>query len=160
MKTLVYPGSFDPITLGHIDIIERASKLCENLIVLIAENPHKNPLFTTGEKLEMINKVIVNKKLANVSVDTFKGLTVDYAKSKNATLVRGLRNVNDFENEYTIFSFNRDLCEEIDTIILFPTSVGRFVSASAVKELAINGADVSHYIPKEVVPYLKKKLSK
>lgn len=149
MKKAVYAGSFDPITNGHVDIIKRASKLFNELYVLVTENIGKSPTFTTEERMNMIKKVIT---CSNVHIHSTDDLVVKFAKEKGATtMVRGLRNISDFESEIALYHFNRHIDKEIETIILFPSHRHTYLSSSAVKELIYYNADISPYVPKILI---------
>lgn len=159
MRKGVYPGSFDPITIGHVDIIKRAALLVDELHVLVADNISKKKSFTTLERINMIKDVL--KDVPNVVVNASTDLVIRYAKANNINLlVRGLRNIQDYENEYALYQFNRNLDPEIETIILFPSSKNNFVSSSAIKELVYHHADISAYLPKEVIPFVEERLHK
>lgn len=155
-KVAVYPGSFDPITKGHINIIERVCKLFDQVIVLIAENPQKKTTFTVSEREAMIATIF--QSFPNVKVDHTSGLTLDYVRENNAdVLVRGLRAATDFEYEFQIMSANRIIAPEIETIFLMTSNEYTFVSSSIVKEIFFGGADVSTLVPKVVIDALAKK---
>ena len=133
MKIAVYPGSFDPITCGHLDIIERTSKIFDKVVVLVAVNPNKKAIFTTEEKVNMIK--IATKHLNNVDVQFSADLVSKYAKSINANvIIRGLRNFNDYQDEISLFQFNRSIAPNIDTFALFPSANNLFLSSSSIKE--------------------------
>jgi len=150
MKIAIYPGSYDPITNGHLDIIERSSKLFDKIIVAVARNAEKGTaLFTVSERITMINQSIIH--LRNVKVDEFDGLLVDYAVSRNANaIIRGLRALSDFEFEFKMALMNRSLKEEISTVFMMPHEKYTHISSSLVKEVASLGGDVSSYVPKHV----------
>ena len=153
MKAL-YPGSFDPITLGHLDLIERSSKLFESVIVLVAINSEKQYLFSLAERIELIENSI--QHLDNVKVDSFSGLTVNYAKKQNArTIIRGLRAVSDFEKELQMAQINHSLKPEIETLFLATASEYSFLSSSIVKEVARFGGSVEHLVPLGVAKALR-----
>lgn len=159
MKTCIYPGSFDPITYGHIDIIERASKITDKLIVAVLNNYDKHSLFTVEERLEMIKDSV--KDFNNVEVESFEGLLVDYVKSKDAQLIiRGLRAVTDFEYELQMAQTNRELYKDIDTIFLLTNLKYSYVSSSAVKQVASFNGDVSKFVTPFVADKLKRKYNK
>lgn len=159
MKKAIYPGTFDPITLGHLDIIERSSKIFDEVIVGILVNNTKTPLFTVEERVEMIKKAV--KDLPNVTVVSFNGLLVDFAKDKKAQcIVRGLRAVTDFEYELQMTQTNKVIAPEIDTIFLTTSLKYSFLSSSGVKELAAFGADIDRFVPPEVAERLKEKYKK
>lgn len=155
--TAVYPGSFDPITLGHIDIIERISKLYDHVIVLISENPEKAALFSSSEKTALIEKSLSHLK--NISVDVYYGLTVDYVKAKKAqVIVRGLRAVVDFEYEMTMASVNKKLAPKVETVMAFATPELYFISSRGVKEVAKHGGSLKDLVPSHVEKALVKKM--
>ncbi len=150
----LYPGSFDPITLGHLDIIERGSKLFEKVIVTILRNPNKQPLFTVDKRVEQIR--LCTQHLDNVEIDHFLGLTVDYAKSHQAgVLLRGLRVLSDFEKELQMAHTNKTLWEELETVFLATQKEYSFLSSSIVKEIAQFGGDISHLVPDNVIQDIK-----
>lgn len=155
----IYAGSFDPITLGHLDIIRRAADVVDLLIIGVLNNSSKVPAFTVEERVEMIRKV--TKDIPNVEVQSFSGLTVDFAKEQGAkVLVRGLRAVSDFEYELQIAQLNHKLNPEVDTIF-FTTSVEySYLSSSIVREIAGYGGDISQFVPAEVVTDVYDKLKK
>lgn len=145
-KIAICSGSFDPITLGHIDIIKRGAKIFDELIVVVLTNPAKNSLFTVEERMELIQKV--TKDIPNVSVDSYDGLLVDYAKMKNANVIlRGLRAVSDFEYEMQISSVNKTLSSDIETFFMMTKNNYSFLSSSVVKEVAKFGGDISKFVP-------------
>jgi len=152
----IYPGSFDPITNGHIDIIERCSKLFDKLIVAVLTNPQKKPLFTVEERKKMIEQSI--KHISNVEVDNFSGLLVDFARLKNANvIVKGLRAVSDFEYELQMALMNKKLDSKLETIFIMTSSKYSFLSSSIVKEVASFGGCVSNLVPPIVDMKLKEK---
>ncbi|MDY5853583.1 MAG: pantetheine-phosphate adenylyltransferase [Bacilli bacterium] len=152
----VYPGSFDPITNGHLNIINRASKLYDELIVLVAISPAKKPFFSIEEKVNMIKDSV--KDLPNVKVDFYEGLVVDYASKNNVqVLVRGLRAVSDFEYEFQLAAANRFINNEIEMVFFMANSENNFISSSMIKEMALAGQDVSSLVPPMVTKYLKEK---
>lgn len=149
----VYPGSFDPVTNGHLDIIERASRGVDELIIAVLVNSEKNPLFSMQERVDMLNAVTAH--LDNVSVKTFDGLTVNFARENGAKLlIRGLRAVTDFEYEMQIAQTNRKLDPEIDTIFFTSSLEYSYLSSTIVKELARYGSDVSEMVPEIVAKAL------
>ena len=159
MRTAIYPGSFDPLTNGHLDLIQRAAKLFDQVIVAIAKNESKRPLFTLDERLEMVAHGI--KSLPNVSADTFEGLLVNYAENRSGqAIIRGLRAVSDFEFEFQLALMNRKLNERIETIFMMPKDTYTFLSSRIVKEIARLGGDVSTFVPPQVCAALARKLSK
>ncbi|EDO0725162.1 pantetheine-phosphate adenylyltransferase [Listeria monocytogenes] len=148
-KIAVIPGTFDPITNGHLDIIERAAKIFDVLYVSVLNNSSKKPLFTIEERMEMIRQVTAH--LPNVQVESASGLTVDYAATRGATaIVRGLRAVSDFEYEMQIASMNRTLNAEIETFFIMTNTKYSFLSSSMVKEVAQNQGDISELVPEIV----------
>lgn len=155
MKIAVYPGSFDPITNGHLDVLERAIGLFDLVWITVAKNSTKTPIFTTDERVELIQTATVH--LPRVEVDTFDGLIVDYARSKNATaLIRGLRAVSDFEFEFQVALMNRKLAQEITTVFLMPNEKYTYLNSSIVRELARLHTDVSDFVPPNVSAALKR----
>ncbi len=141
----IYPGSFDPITLGHIDIIERGAKLFDKVIVAVLSNPSKNPLFSVDQRLEQISEC--TQHIQNVKVDSFVGLTVEYAKLHHAgVLLRGLRVLSDFEKELQMAHTNKTLNQEIETVFLATTKEYSFLSSSIVKEIAQFGGSINHLV--------------
>ena len=156
MIKAVYPGSFDPITNGHLNIINRASKLYDELIVLVAISPAKKPFFSIEEKVNMIKDSV--KDLPNVKIDFYEGLVVDYASKNNVqVLVRGLRAVSDFEYEFQLAAANRFINNEIEMVFFMANSENNFISSSMIKEMALAGQDVSSLVPPMVTKYLKEK---
>lgn len=150
MKVAIYPGSFDPITNGHLDIIERASKMCDSLIVSIIYNPNKQPLFTLEERVELVKEVV--KQYSNVSVESFSGLLIDYAKQKEATaIVKGLRAISDFEYEFQMALMNQKLCPDVETVFLMTSSEYSFLSSSLIKEVAKFGGSIKGLVPEIVL---------
>ena len=145
----IYPGSFDPITLGHLDIIERGSQLFSQVIVAVLRNPNKSPLFSVQQRLEQIRQSTTH--LDNVEIDAFEGLTVEYAaRSKAKVLLRGLRAISDFEVELQMAHTNKTLSTEIETVFLATSNEYSFLSSSVVKEIARFGGSVNHLVPSHV----------
>lgn len=145
----IYPGSFDPITFGHLDIITRGSRLFDKVIVVVSRNPGKTPLFSTEQRLEQIQSSISH--LSNVEVDDYEGLTIAYAKSRNAqVLLRGLRVLSDFEKELQMAHTNKTLAEDIETLFLSTSTEYSFLSSSLVKEIARFGGPLEHLVPHHV----------
>ena len=156
-KIAIVPGSFDPITYGHIDIIKRSAQLFDEVIVAILVNPDKKYLFTLEEREEMINESI--KDFNNVKVDSFSGLLVNYAKKVNSTvIVRGLRAVSDFEYEMQLTFMNKALVDNIETFYMMANKQYSFISSSIVKGVSGFGADLSKFVPKHVEERLEKKV--
>ena len=157
MRTAIYPGSFDPPTNGHLDVVQRAAKLFDRVIVAVAKNEGKHPLFTFKERLALVKESV--KDLPNVEADAFDGLLVDYVVAKNArAIVRGLRAVSDFEFEFQLALMNRKLNENVETIFMMPKDTYTFLSSRIVKEIARLGGDVSPFVPSHVKTALVKKL--
>jgi len=151
----LYPGSFDPVTNGHLDIAERAFKICDELHVAVVANPSKNPLFSVEERVELLKKT--TQHLPKVVISSFNGLLVDYAKEINAGIIfRGLRAVSDFEFEFQMALINRNLNTDIEVVFLVPNEKFIFLSSSSIKEVARLGGDVSGFVPPEVEKALRK----
>ena len=157
MRTVIYPGSFDPFTNGHLDVVERAAKLFDRVIVAVAQNADKQTLFTQTERKLQIATVLDD--FQNVEVTEFKGLLVEFAKAQHAeAIIRGLRAVSDFEFEFQLALMNRKLEEEIETIFMMPREAYTFLSSKLVKEIAQLGGDVSAFVPANVEQALLNKL--
>lgn len=156
MKTAIYPGSFDPVTLGHLDIIKRSAGMFDKLIVLVLKNSAKKSLFTAEERVSMMKGLV--KDMPNVCVDTNDGLLVDYAKEKNATIViRGLRTTTDFEYELQLAHTNNMEYKELETIFLATGMEYSYLSSTVVKEFASYHGDISRFVPPEIVPLVEAK---
>ncbi|HUA68687.1 MAG TPA: pantetheine-phosphate adenylyltransferase [Candidatus Saccharimonadales bacterium] len=156
MQTVIYPGSFDPLTNGHLDVIQRAVKLSDRVIVAVAKNEDKHPLFTLDERLALVKKAV--RHLPGVIADAFDGLLVEYVVSRKAqAIVRGLRAVSDFEFEFQLALMNRKLNENIETIFMMPKDTYTFLSSRIVKEIARLGGDVAPFVPPHVQTALAKK---
>lgn len=156
MRTAICPGSFDPVTLGHLDIIGRASLIFSRLIVAVSRNPIKNPLFTIEERVEMLREVL--SSYPNVEIDSFGGLTVDYAIAHKAkAVVRGLRVISDFENEFRMALTNKKLACHLETVFLMSRAEYSFISSTTVKEVAAFGGSVRGLVPPLVEKRLKDK---
>ena len=158
MRTAIYPGSFDPLTNGHLDLVQRATKLFDRVIVAVAKSESKAPLFTLEERVELVRQAVGN--MPRVKVDDFDGLLVEYvARRKAQAVVRGLRAVSDFEFEFQLALMNRKLDERIETIFMMPKDTYTFLSSRIVKEIARLGGDVSTFVPAHVRTALKNKLA-
>ncbi len=145
----MYPGTFDPITLGHEDLVRRAGRLFDRVVIAIAANPGKEPMFTLDERVELARDAL--KRIDNVEVTGYDGLTVDFARRHGlAVIVRGLRAVSDFEYEFQLANMNRHLTDEVETAFLTPTEKYTFISSSLVREVAKLGGDVSAFVPANV----------
>ncbi|MGN0480076.1 MAG: pantetheine-phosphate adenylyltransferase [Lachnospiraceae bacterium] len=159
MKKAIYPGSFDPVTLGHLDIIERSAKLTDHLIVGVLMNNTKSPLFSVEERVNMLKEVTCH--IPNVEVIGFSGLLVDFAKQQGVSIiVRGLRAVTDFEYELQMSQTNRIVSDDIDTIFLNTNLKYAYLSSSVVKEIARYGGDISKFVPECIIDKVKEKYSK
>ena len=158
MKTAIYPGSFDPPTMGHLDIIKRASKVSDKLIVAILNNPHKkNPMFSIEDREKMLT--LITKELENVEIDYFEGLLVDYAVKKQAQIIiKGLRAISDFENEFQMALTNRKLTPEVETVFMMTNDKYSFLSSSVVKEILYFGGCVDQLIPEQVNEFISQKI--
>lgn len=153
----IYPGSFDPVTYGHIDLIKRAQEIFSELIVAVAHNPHKKPLFTVKERVGLLKKATAG--INGIIIDDFDGLVVDYAtKQKAKVLIRGLRMISDFEYEFQMALTNRKLNPHIETIFLMPQESYSYLSSKLLKEAASLGADLSSFVPDFVENALRRKL--
>ena len=157
MRTAIYPGSFDPFTNGHLDLVQRVAKLFDRVIVAVALSEGKRPLFAVEERLELVREAV--KSISNVEADAFDGLLVDYVVAKQArAIVRGLRAVSDFEFEFQMALMNRKLSENVETIFMMPKDTYVFLSSRITKEIARLGGDVSSFVPPHVERALKLKL--
>ena len=159
MITAIYPGTFDPITHGHVDIIMRAAKLCDHLVIAIADNHEKNPMFSPAERAEMVeHEIATNDKLTpyKITVKSFSGLLVDFAIQMNAcAVIRGLRAVSDFEYEFQMAAMNRRLAPTVESIFVMASEHHQFISSRSVKEVARFGGDISQFVS----PYIKKQIT-
>ena len=150
MRTAICPGSYDPITLGHLNVIRRAARLFDKVVVCVGVNAGKHALFTLEERMDHIRRVTA--RLGNVEVASWEGLQVDFAKNyENPVLVRGLRTITDFEYEFQMEMFNKRLNKDVETIFLAAAEKYTYLSSSAVRELALYGADLSSYVPYEIL---------
>ena len=157
MKIAVYPGSFDPVSNGHLDIIYRSSKVFDKVYVPCSINPNKKYSFTTEERVEMLK--YATRDLPNVYVESSDKLMLEYAHEVKANvIVRGIRNIMDYENEITRFQFNRSIDSNVDTFILFPSADNLFLSSSSIKELVKFDSDITNYVPKGLAEKIVKKL--
>lgn len=153
MKIAIYPGSFDPITKGHLDVLETSARIFDKVIIAVAKNSEKNGFLTTAERVNLIKESA--KHLPNVEVDSFDGLTIEYAKKRNAQiLIRGLRAVSDFEYEMQLSQTNSVLANEIQTVFLITKPENSFISSSTVREILLNKGDISKFVPLPVYEYL------
>jgi len=161
--TAIYPGSFDPVTNGHLDIIERGATLTDRLIVSVAINIGKSPMFTIEERVELLRQEVDTMKIekgltATIEVQTFSGLLIDYAQSVGAKMIlRGLRAVTDFDYEFQMTGMNRRMRRDIETVFLMASERNQFIASRMVKEVALLGGDVSVFVPKRVAEALKER---
>ena len=159
MRTAVYPGSFDPITNGHLDVIQRAARLFDRVIVAVAINESKAPMFTMAQRKDLTARAV--QHLPNVEVDTFTGLLVDYVVAKKGeAVIRGLRAVSDFEFEFQLALMNRKLNEKVETIFMMPKETYTFISSRMIKEVARLGGNISSFVPTHVAEALHEKVDK
>ena len=159
MKIAIYPGSFDPVTSGHLNIIQRAANIFDKLIVCVMVNAGKNPMFTLEERVELIRRV--TQGLSNVEVDSSSELLADYAKRKGScVIVKGLRAGSDFENEFQVALINHKINPNLDTMFLTAESQYMYLSSSTVKELGTYGVDLSDFLPKEIIPDFQERIEK
>ncbi|MBY6187942.1 pantetheine-phosphate adenylyltransferase [Marinobacter hydrocarbonoclasticus] len=158
-QTAIYPGTFDPITNGHLDLIQRASRMFDRVIVGIAASPSKRPMFTLEERVALVQTVVA--ELGNVEVVGFSGLLAEFAREQNArVLVRGLRAVSDFEYEFQLANMNRRLNPELESVFLTPSEENSFISSTLVKEVAIHGGNVTEFLPPAVQKALAEAIAK
>src|ERR1043166_1383789 len=158
MRTAIYPGSFDPLTNGHLDVIERAVKLFDRVVVAVAKNESKQPLFTLEERMDLVRRSVPH--LPNVETDSFECLLVDYVEQRSAqAIVRGLRAISDFEFEFQLALMNRKLNERVETIFMMPKDTYTFLSSRIIKEIARLGGDISSFVPKVVQEALANRLN-
>lgn len=161
MKIAVCPGSFDPVTKGHLDIISRASKLFDQVIVVVMSNAAKSPLFTQVERMELLQRVVTAAGITNVTVDCYDGLLADYVKMRNATaIVKGLRAMSDFEYEFQMALTNRKIYPEAETVFLTTAAENMYLSSSLVKQVGQLGGDISDFVPACILPDITKKIRK
>ena len=155
---VVYPGSFDPVTYGHLDIIKRAARVFDKLVVAVFVNPVKDPLFTREERVNLLKESINKLSFDNIEIDSFCGLTMEYVKSQKASaIIRGLRAVSDFEGEFQMASMNKQIDGDIETIFLMTDTKYAFLSSSVIKEVAQFGGNIEELVPKCVLIALKEK---
>jgi pantetheine-phosphate adenylyltransferase len=157
MRIWVYPGSFDPVTVGHLDIIERASHLCDKLFVAVLNNIYKKATFSVDDRIDMLNRAI--NGLPNVQTGSFEGLLADYAQQQCAqAIVRGLRAVSDFEMEFQIAAMNRKLAPDVETVFIMTSTEYSFVSSTMAKDVGRHGGDISSLIPQPNLDFVKNAL--
>ena len=158
-RRAIYPGTFDPVTYGHLDVIKRAAALYDKVFIAVAQSDEKSPLFSVEERVAMITEAVVG--IANVEVEAFEGLVVDYAVKKSAkVVVRGLRMISDFEYEFQMALTNRKLNLDIETVFMMPNESYSYLSSKLIKEIALLGADISEFVPGNVEKKLKEKLER
>lgn len=158
MRTALYPGTFDPLTYGHMDIIERAAAMYDRVIVTVAKNPKKSPMFTSEERVKMIREAI--KPWTNVTCESFDGLIVNFAKSHQASvLIRGIRVLSDFENELQMAHVNRRLAHDVVTVFLMPGEKYTYLNSAIVKELALFGGDIQSFVTPAIAEMIRKKMN-
>ena len=159
MRIAVCPGSFDPVTLGHLDIISRASRIFDRIIVAVPVNPSKTASFSVEERMELLHRVCAEDRLENVEIDKVTGLLADYAREKGAmTIIKGLRAMSDFEYEFQQALTNKKLNPELETMFLATSAENMFLSSSMVKQVAGFGGDISHFVPACILQTIKERL--
>mgnify|MGYP001412452923 CR=1 FL=1 len=157
MNIAIYPGSFDPVTNGHLDVIKRSSKIFDKVIVAVARNPNKTPMFSIEERVKLIERVV--ESMPNVEVDHFEGLLVDYANEKNCSvIIKGLRAISDFEYEFQMALMNRKLDPSIETLFMMTSYKYSFLSSSMMKEIGKLGGCIRELVPEEILPDVQAKL--
>ncbi len=157
-RVAIYPGTFDPLTNGHADLIDRASRMFQRVVVAIAESPHKKPAFSLAERIDLAERVLDAQGVANVEVVGFSDLLAHFVQERRAgVILRGLRAVSDFEYEFQLASMNRHLIQDAETVFLTPAEEYSFISSSLVKEIARLGGDVSEFVDARVVDALKRR---
>lgn len=162
MKIGLYPGTFDPLTNGHLDIIVRSSTLCDKLIIAVAKNPSKNPFFSINKRIDLINEALLLNKIDTklVYAESFDNLLIDFAKNNSVSIIiRGLRVVSDFDYEFQMAGMNKRLNSNIETVFLMASETNQFIASRFVKEVASLGGDVSSFVPKNVNNEIIKKFS-
>ncbi len=158
MRRAVYPGTFDPVTYGHLDVIKRGSKIFDELVVAVGHNPLKDPLFTINERMDMISKN--TKNISNIKVDCFKGMLIDYMKEMQTNVIlRGIRTVSDFEYEFQRALTNRVLKTDIETVFVMTSQEYSFLNSSLIKEAVSLGGDISKFVPSDVEKLLQQKFA-
>lgn len=156
-RRAIYPGSFDPVTFGHLDLIKRAKSIFEEIFIVIAVNPQKQTLFSLEERVALMKRAV--KSISGIYVESFDGLTVDYAKAKKAgAIIRGLRATSDFDYEFQMAITNRKLSTKIDTIFLMPSENHFYISSRLIKEIASHQGDISNYVPDFVAQNIREKI--
>ncbi len=160
-RTAIYPGSFDPVTLGHLDIISRASRIFDKIIVAVPVNPEKHASFSVEERMELLRAACAEEGIQNVEVDRVTGLLADYAREKGVmTIIKGLRAVTDFEYEFQQALTNKRLNPELETMFMATSAENMFLSSSMVKQIAGFGGDISHFVPSCILQTIKERLCK
>ena len=158
MRIAIYPGTFDPITYGHLDLLKRASKLFDRIVVAVSDNLQKNPFFSLTERKELVQRTV--QDMENVEVDIFSELLVQYAKRKGASvIIRGLRAVSDFEYEFQMALMNQKLARDLETVYLMPSEEYTYINSTIAKEVFYLGGDVDRFLPSVVIEALEKKRS-
>ncbi len=158
MRKAVYPGTFDPVTYGHLDVIKRGSKIFDELVVAVGHNPLKDPLFTINERMDMISKN--TKNISNIKVDSFEGMLTDYMKEMQTNVIlRGIRTVSDFEYEFQRALANRVLKTDIETVFVMTSQEYSFLNSSLIKEAVSLGGDISKFVPSDVEKLLQQKFA-
>ncbi|MBP2031620.1 pantetheine-phosphate adenylyltransferase [Clostridium algifaecis] len=156
MSVAVYPGSFDPITNGHVDIIERSAAIFDKVIVAVLVNPEKKGFFSIEERVKLIKKVV--GRMTNVYVESFSGLLVDFMKQRNAkVMVKGLRAVSDFEYEFNMSLMNKKLCPEVETMFMMTSAMNSFLSSTSVKQVVMFGGSIKGLVPDDIIPDIVKR---
>lgn len=159
MRKAIYAGTFDPVTKGHLDVVERGSRIFDELIVAVADNPSKKSIFSRQERVRHIRKLVT--KYPNVRVDTFKGLLIDYVRTQDTNIIlRGIRTVSDFEYEFQMALTNRALAPDIETVFVMACEKYSYISSRLIRETVELGADVSMFVPSEVQAELRRKIKK
>ncbi len=161
MKSAIYPGTFDPITFGHLDLLKRACCIFDKVYIAVAKNAGKNPMFSAYEREQLIGEIVAEMKLDNAEVKSFDSLTVEFAKSLGASaIIRGLRAVSDFEYEFQMAQMNRHLSSEIETIFLMPSEKFFYTSSTLIKQVQHYGGNIDRFVPKNVLNALREQRQK